>query len=78
MCRSKKYDFCTLAKLILSASSQKVSKNQKNYCIYSSLFKNEKSCFGSLRTLGVKKPSLFITPFIPNYLILSIKIFVPI
>jgi hypothetical protein len=35
------------------ASSQKVSKNPKIYCIYNSLSKNELSHFGSLRTLGV-------------------------
>jgi hypothetical protein len=33
---------------------QKVSKNPKNYCIYSSLPKNAKSCFGFLGTLGFK------------------------
>jgi hypothetical protein len=40
-------------------SSQKVSKNPKIYSIYSSLSKNEKSCFGSLRTLGVKMEGHF-------------------
>jgi hypothetical protein len=40
--------------LFQGASSQKVSKNPKIYCIYNSLSKNEKSHFGSLnRTLGV-------------------------
>jgi hypothetical protein len=36
------------------ASSQKVSKNPKNYSIHSSLPKNAKSRFGFLGPLGVK------------------------
>ena len=32
---------------------QKVSKNQKIYCIHSSLPKNAKNCFGFLRILRV-------------------------
>jgi hypothetical protein len=47
--------------LFQGASSQKVSKNPKIYCIYSKMSKNENSRFGSLRTLGVKniKRSIF-------------------
>jgi hypothetical protein len=37
------------------ASSQKVSKNQKNYYIHNSLPKNKKSHFGFLGPLGVNK-----------------------
>jgi hypothetical protein len=38
------------------ASSKKVSKNPKIYCIHSSLPKNAKSRFGFLGLLGVKIP----------------------
>jgi hypothetical protein len=40
--------------LLQGASSQKVSKNPKIYCIHSSLPKNAKSHFGFLGPLGVK------------------------
>jgi hypothetical protein len=41
--------------LFQGTSSQKVSKNPKIHCIYSSLSKIEKSRFGSLRTLGINE-----------------------
>jgi hypothetical protein len=40
--------------LLQGASSKKVSKTPKNYCIHSSVPKNAKSRFGFLGPLGVK------------------------
>jgi hypothetical protein len=45
--------FVLLRSLWRGASSQKVSKNPKIYCIHSSLPKNAKSRFGFLGLLGV-------------------------
>jgi hypothetical protein len=54
ICRFKKFTIFVLSQsLFQGASLQKVSKNPKIYCIYSSLPKNAKSHFGSLSLLGV-------------------------